>query len=136
MTPLDTLTAAGFRHLGAWQQGAEYGPHGAGWAFPCPTDPGVYAFTVNGSVMYIGSAQRGLSARFRQYTASTTLKTAARIRAEIIAALSAGSTVEVYALTPPQIEWQGLPVDLVAGIEEGLIRTLRPAWNRRSNRAR
>lgn len=136
MADLANLIASGFQRLGEWQHGPEHGPHGAGWAFPCPTEPGVYTFTVNGSVMYVGSAQRGLNARLRQYSASTTLKTAARIRGEIIAALSAGQTVEVHVLMPPQIEWQGLPVDLVAGIEEGLIRTLRPAWNRRSNRAR
>jgi hypothetical protein len=135
VTSLDTLTTAGFERFGEWQHGAEHGPHGVGWGFPCPAIPGVYAFVVDGAVMYVGSAQRGLRTRLRQYTGSTTLKTAARIRAEIIAALSAGCTVEVYSLTPPQIEWHGLPVDLVAGIEEGLIRKLRPAWNQRSNRA-
>ena len=134
MADLTTLTTSGFQRLGEWQHGPEHGPHGVGWGFSCPATPGVYAFAVDGAVMYIGSAQRGLRTRLRQYTGSTTLRTAARVRAEIIAALSAGSTVEVYALTPPQIEWRGLPVDLVAGIEEGLIRTLRPAWNRRSNR--
>lgn len=132
---LTHLSAAGFQHLGDWQLGPDHGPHGVGWTFACPLDAGVYAFAVGGQVMYVGSAQRGLRSRLRHYVTASKLPTAARVRAEIITTLTAKQVVQVYALTPPRLDWNGLPVDLVAGVEEGLIRSLRPAWNRRSNRA-
>jgi hypothetical protein len=94
---------------------------------------GVYAYVVDGDVRYVGSAQRGLHRRLRHYVNSKTMRTSTRIRTEIVGCLSKGSVVEVFALVPPSIQWKGLPVDLVAGLEEGLIRSLRPAWNRRSN---
>ncbi|MCJ1903110.1 GIY-YIG nuclease family protein [Paracoccus versutus] len=100
----------------------------------CPKDAGVYAFVVARTVRYVGSAQRGLRGRFRRYATTGTMRTSARVRDEILACLTQGQPVEIYTLTPPPYEWNGLPVDLVAGIEEGLIRSLRPAWNRRSNR--
>jgi hypothetical protein len=128
---LQILLDARFERVGAWRIG--------GTAASMELDgnagreAGVYAFVVDGVIHYIGSAQRGLHGRFRRYVTSRTLRTSTRIRSNIIACLREGKAVEVYALQPQAVEWRSLPVDLVTGLEEGLIRSVRPAWNRRSN---
>ncbi len=126
------LVGSGFRRLGCWQPSSLY--QGIELDFTSAREPGVYAYVIDNTVHYIGSAQRGLHNRFRQYATTKTMRTAARIREEILICIALGKTVEVYTLVPPTHTWNGLPVDLIAGLEEGLIRTLRPAWNRRSNR--
>jgi hypothetical protein len=45
--------------------------------------------------------------------------------------LAEGHEVEVFTIVPPRITLHGLPIDVVAGLEEGLIRSWRPIWNRR-----
>jgi hypothetical protein len=129
---LDSLIEAGFQRVGTWR--ATTRDRGMELDFVSDRAPGVYAYAVDGVIHYIGSAQRGLHSRFRRYAITTTLRTSARIRSEILDCLARGQTVEIYTLCPPSTSWRGLPVDLIAGIEEGLIRHMRPAWNRRSNR--
>lgn len=36
---------------------------------------------------------------------------------------------KVWVATPEPLAWGGLPVDTAAGLEAGLIQTLRPAWS-------
>ncbi|CAH2606122.1 protein of unknown function (plasmid) [Rhodovastum atsumiense] len=92
----------------------------------------MYAYAVDGIVHYVGSAQRGLRQRLRHYEIAKTLRTAHRIRQEILALLAAGREVEVFTIVPPPMNLNGnLPFDSVAGLEEGIIRAWRPAWNRR-----
>lgn len=129
---MNILTAAGFRKAGHWIATDAANRQGMDVDAPCPRDAGVYAFVVAGTVRYVGSAQRGLHSRFRRYATTSTMRTSARVRDEILACLAQGQAVEIYTLIPPSFTWNGLPVDLVAGIEEGLIREMRPAWNRRS----
>ena len=127
------LEAGGFARVGAWRLTAA----GDGIVLDGEAErlAGVYAYVVDGRVHYIGSAQRVLHNRFRRYITSQTMRTSMRVRGEIIACLTQGNIVEIFALVPPKLSWRGLPVDLVAGLEEGLIRSMRPSWNRRSNRA-
>lgn len=105
-----------------------------------PRPAGVYAHVVDGVACYVGAAQKGLHRRLKHYQTTTQEKrTAFRVRSMIRDVLQNGSVVETYVLVPPQaaLIWQGLPVDLVQGIEEGLIRKFRPAWNfRGSGRSR
>ncbi len=126
------LLDAGFRWAGRWET-----PDGATIArcFEVDSKPGVYAYAVNGMVTYVGSAQRGLHNRLRSYEISKTKRTAMRIRREILASLALGNAVDVYLLpAPPALRWNGLPVDLIAGIEDGLIRAINPPWNIRGSR--
>jgi hypothetical protein len=45
--------------------------------------------------------------------------------------LATGAEVEVLTIVPPAMMLPGgLPFDSVAGLEEGLIRSWRPIWNR------
>ncbi|CAK7262075.1 MULTISPECIES: GIY-YIG nuclease family protein [unclassified Shinella] len=126
------LMAAGFRPAGRWET-----PDGASLArgFDVDRKPGVYVYAVNGVIAYVGSAQRGLHRRLRHYEISKKMKTAMRIRSEILASLARGDAVDVYLLpAPPAMFWNGLPVDAIAGIEDGLIRKINPPWNIRGSR--
>jgi hypothetical protein len=129
------LEAGGFVHAGAWRLDESSGLIRFEGVEPLPRESGVYAFAVGGVVHYVGSAQRGLHRRFRNYAIAKTLKTARRIRLEILAQLTKGEEVEVFTMVPPPMSLNVvLPVDPVAGLEEGLIRSMQPAWNRRGKR--
>ncbi len=127
------LERSGFMRVGNWRLTAA----GDGIVLDGKAEriAGVYAYVVDGVIHYVGSAQRGLHTRFRRYVTSQTMRTSMRIRGEIVGFLAQGRIVEVFVLSPPAFEWRGLPVDLVAGLEEGLIRSMRPIGNRRGNRA-
>jgi hypothetical protein len=124
------LTAAGFQEAAHWELDLDGQPHLIGQA---PIEPGVYAFIVNDEIYYVGAAQRGLRARLRKYA---NLKNrgvvAARIRGLITGELRSGRQVTVLAIAARRtIAWEGLPINLIAGLEEGLIRDAEPQWNLR-----
>ncbi|MCC3245435.1 GIY-YIG nuclease family protein [Methylocystis sp. WRRC1] len=122
------LLAAGFTCQGVCQQGASIDRMLI--TGQSERKAGVYAYVVGDEVRYVGAAQRGLHARLKHYENTQRLRTAARIRAEVLKEIAAGQIVEVFTLVPPaEFLWHGLPVNLVAGIEGGLIRALRPLWN-------
>lgn len=125
------LLAGGFTRAGAWLRDDVSGSIRFEGDKPLPKEPGVYAYAVAGVVRYVGSAQRGLRRRLRHYEIAKTLRTAHRIRQEILSLLAEGQEVEVFTIVPPAIALHGLPIDVVAGLEEGLIRSWRPIWNRR-----
>ena len=122
----DRLIASGFELSGRWELDTASRARFIGEA---PKQPGVYAFAVDGKVLYIGSAQRGIAKRLRRYEITEIRLTAFRVRALITEALRDGSEVAVFTIVPGSMRWKGLPVDLIAGLEEGLIRELRPEWN-------
>jgi hypothetical protein len=125
------LTRAGFVRIGEWRR-TESG-EGLRLEGEAERLAGVYAYVVDGEVRYVGSAQRGLHTRFRRYIATKTMRTSGRIKGKIIECLKKGSLVEVFTFSPPAFDWRGLPIDLVAGLEEGLIRSMRDLWNIRSH---
>jgi hypothetical protein len=128
----DQLIAGGFARVGVWKRDDATGSIRFEGAESVPRKPGVYAYAVGGVVHYVGSAQRGLHRRLRHYEVAKTLRTAHRIRQEILTVLATGAEVEVLTIVPPPMTLPGgLPFDSVAGLEEGLIRSWRPIWNRR-----
>ena len=123
------LIRGSFKNIGYWQLDLDCRPHFIGEA---PADAGVYAFTVDGEICYIGSAQGGLHRRLRKYNNPNNKGVVAvRVRGHITDALRSGAEVRVLATTCVPIAWNGLPIDPIVGLEEGLIRALRPAWNLR-----
>ena len=126
------LVAGGFKDTGHWYLDSEGHIRFDGQV---PLEPGVYAFTLNGEVCYIGSAQRGLRRRFRKYeNANNKGAVAVRIRGCIADALEKNADVRVFARVCrgcDRLLWNELPIDLIAGLEEGLIRSLDPGWNNR-----
>ena len=100
-----------------------------------PTDAGVYAFAVDGIIHYVGLTRLGLRTRLGHYVyGHAQQRTSARVKALILEALAGGRSVSVLISRPPQLEWNGLPVDGAAGLETGLIRLIRPPWNQHGNR--
>jgi hypothetical protein len=120
------LISAGFKESGVWRLDESARARFVGEA---PIDPGVYAYVVDEDVCYVGSAQRGLRRRLRTYEITETMRTAFRIRGLITEALETGAKVRVLTAVPEAILWNGIPINSIAGIEEGLIRSLRPRWN-------
>ena len=127
----EQLLAGGFIRAGAWHRHATSGSIEFRGDDLLPPSPGVYAYAIKGVVHYVGSAQRGLRGRLRRYEITKTMRTSVRVRKEILKFLIKGGEVEVFTIVPPSETIRGLPVDMVAGLEEGLIKAWRPEWNRR-----
>lgn len=115
---LDQLTRAGFVRSGCFRLGVYEGT--------APAEPGVYAFVVGAAVMYVGSAQRSLGRRIGSYS---------RVRHKpprrVHVGLATTIVVDVFTVVPADGDFAGLPVNTIAGLEIGLIRAIRPVWNRR-----
>ena len=120
------LIAGGFEVSGRWELDTASRARFVGEA---PKQPGVYAYAVNGKVLYVGSAQRGIAKRLRHYEITKTKRTAFRIRGWITKEIRAGSKVTVLTIVPRPMRRNGLPVDPIVGLEEGLIRAWQPSWN-------
>lgn len=125
--PVSRFAQAGFERVGACRLIAN---DAFDFTAQAPPDPGVYAFVVNGMIAYIGLTRRSLRQRLGHYVyGHEKQKTSARVKRLIIGALRKGDEVEVFIARPPDLEWNGLPVDGPSGLETALIRTIRPRWN-------
>lgn len=123
----EALINAGFKNYGAWEL-TENGIHFKG---KLPREPGVYAHVVDGDVYYIGRSLKGFRNRMGHYKKpGPTQSTSIRINGLIKAALRSGKTVETLAAFPEPTTWNTLPVDVVSGLETGLVAKVRPAWNK------
>jgi len=130
--PIQRLIDAGFHLLGECALSSD----GAfGYSAKAPTEAGVYAFTVDGWIRYVGLTRSGLRTRLGHYVyGHSGQKTSARVKGLILQALGEGRRVQVLVATPPNLEWNGLPVDGAAGLETGLIRLIKPDWNQQGNK--
>jgi hypothetical protein len=129
---MQRLLDAGFDLLGECRSSGE---DGFAFTAQAPAAAGVYAFAVNGIVHYVGLTRFGLRTRLGHYVyGHERQRTSARVKGLILDALAAGETVSVLIARPPQLEWNGLPVDGAAGLETALIRLIRPPWNQQGNR--
>ncbi len=128
------LTANGFSLSARWELQANSRVRLIGEP---PKQPGVYAFAVDGEVCYVGKAKKGIAKRLRPYEIVKGKKRQGfRIKTLIRKALKSGSEVTLLtSVNLKPIRWRGLPVDLILGLEEGLIRELQPKWNRRGRGA-
>lgn len=125
--PKEKLLAAGFELLGACALNDD---GGFVYSDTAPTDAGVYAFAVDGTVKYVGLTRFGLRTRLGHYVyGHKAQKTSHRIKGLIMKALHSEHKVEVLIAQPPALEWNGLPVDGPSGLETGLIKLIRPEWN-------
>jgi hypothetical protein len=130
--PMERLIKAGFHLLADCSISSE---NAFGYSAQASTKPGVYAFAVDGVVAYIGLTRGALRTRLSHYVRGHEgQKTSAHIKERIIQTLRSGAVVQVLVVTPPELEWNGLPVDGAAGLETGLIRLIKPAWNRQGHR--
>lgn len=130
LSPIERLKAMGFRPAALWRLEADglecdFVEHAGAQNI-------LYAFIADGAVMYIGKTVRTLKQRMYGYrrpvpTQSTNLKGNRLIRD----VLAQGKAVEVYALPDHGLLYYGgFHVNLAAGLEDSLVSTLKPAWNR------
>jgi hypothetical protein len=129
-SPLGRLESIGYRCCGEWQMSADR----VRCTLIANAQAGnvLYAFVCDKTVMYIGKTTQSLKARMYGYanpgpTQSTNIKGNAKIRELLLA----GKTVEVYALPDNGLlRYGGFHVNLAAGLEDSIVRDLRPPWNR------
>jgi hypothetical protein len=124
----DVLLKAGFRKVGRWTLDRDAIVLGV----DVPKDNATYAVVVNEHVQYVGSATGGLKKRVYFYgRPGKTQRTSLRVNGLIKERLLAGDDVELIAAFPEPMAWNGLPVDVVTGLEQGLIKKYCPPWNKR-----
>lgn len=129
---VDLLLETGFKHVSRWilsdSGGLLLEPRP-------PAEVGVYVFVKAGVAVYVGVATMGLSKRLYFYSKpGITQRTSQRLNRAIRDELAADSIVDVYAASPPDLNWNGLPVNGSAGLELGLIKKYSLPWNMRSAR--
>lgn len=128
--PKETLLARGFNLAAEWrlsEEGAIY------LSASLPKCEGVYAFSIEGIVQYVGVATMGLAKRLYFYAKpGISQRTSIRLNGVIRDLLIDGRSVQVLYACPDHLEWNGLPVHGSAGLELGLIKTYDLPWNQRS----
>lgn len=123
----DRLVEAGFSHSGKWLI-ADNGE--LALERRLPKEPGVYCLARNGRVLYVGLATMGLAKRLYFYAKpGKTQLTSRRINKLLRKHLRAGETVDLYTVSPPNLEWKGLLVSGMAGLELGMIEAFDLPWN-------
>ena len=91
----------------------------------------LYAFVNDGDVLYVGKTVRTLAVRMSNYrrpgkTQSTNISNHGRIQA----LLDAGDPVDILSLPDSGLMHYGkFHLNLAAGLEDSIIRTLDPPWN-------
>jgi hypothetical protein len=82
--------------------------------------------------LYIGKTIRSLSQRLYGYvnpgpSQSTNIKN----RQKIETILRQGKEIKIFVFAPHgnEIVYRGIPVNLAAGLEDSLIRIVKPPWN-------
>lgn len=97
-----------------------------------PTQSGAYAFVKNDIALYVGVATMGLAKRLYFYSKpGISQRTSLRLNNAIKSELKNMAEIEIYIATPPDLEWNGLPVHASAGLELGLIKNFELEWNMR-----
>jgi len=93
----------------------------------------VYIFAVDDEVMYVGvcdSSATTLKERMNRYKSLAGSGTNERIAKKIKECLEQQKAVKISALKPEStLQYKGLNVDLVKGLENPLIERLKPEWN-------
>lgn len=133
MKTKDDLAQLGFSVAGKWQldQKLKSGVRAALKSFQ--KERVIYAFVVDNVCKYVGicdDPSTTLVDRIGRYQAMVGAGTNERVCGLIQKVLSAGGTVEIMALKPEaSLEFAGLNVDLVKGLENPLIQWADAEWN-------
>ena len=91
----------------------------------------LYAFVSGEEVLYIGKTVRMVVERMQNYrTPGSSQRTNIAGKRRIIDLLARGDDVEIWVLAFDQdAEYKGVPLNVAAGLEDGLIGMVRPPWN-------
>ena len=92
----------------------------------------LYAFVTDEQVLYIGKSNRTLAQRLNGYTnPHPTQNTNIKNHQYIKDLLRQGKAVKILVFAPAddEIIYRGVPLNLAAGLEDGLINVFQPLWN-------
>ena len=129
---LGLLVGCGFTQVATWHRdpASRVSFHGQ-----LPPFPGLYLFVEGELIQYVGSASEGLLSRMRSYQRRQNGRPSPRpVHASLTDALMRDAAIAVFVKVvadAEQCEWNGLPVDILLGVEAALIKKLAPPWNRR-----
>lgn len=124
---VEDLLRAGFVYSSRWRltDDSKLALDGA-----MPDSRGVYAMAKNGVVQYVGLATMGLAKRFKFYIRpGKTQRTSIRLNNLLKNDLRTAKIIEIYTASPPDLSWNELPVNGMAGLELGLIERYKLPWN-------
>jgi hypothetical protein len=100
---------------------------------PVSNEVGVYAFAKEDLVLYVGVATMGFAKRLYFYGRPGPKQiTNQRLNEMLKTELEVLPRIDIYTASPPDFEWNGLPVHGSVGLELGLIRKYSLPWNVRS----
>lgn len=126
---LDKLVSAGFKACGSWNIANDK----INYDIDCATHlmNVLYAFIVEGKVMYIGKTNRSLPTRLAGYKKlSRTQSTNIKNNRNICECLKCGKRVEIYFLPDNGLlKYGSFHLNVAAGLKDSLIRELAPVWN-------
>src|SRR2546426_73099 len=129
MDSLNRLTAMGFIECGEWVAAED---QLVPKLLKCADSRNIlYAFVVDGVIMYIGKTVQSFRARMQGYrTPGATQFTNVRNHQNLRTALGSGQRVAIYVLPDNGLlRYGGFHVNLAAGLEDALVRELQPPWN-------
>lgn len=128
------LQTYGFVYSGKWEP---TGTVNSGVTFTLKIhaqDRVIYSFVVDDEPKYIGICEKpttSLYDRMKRYKYLQGAGTNTRIVEKIRQCLEQDKTIQIFALQPePSLQFAGLEIDLVKGLENPLIEKLKPEWNR------
>ena len=129
-TDIGELLRVGFEEVGAWLlEGdtikCQLPKHGESKKI-------LYAFVSGDQVLYVGKSVRSLAQRLNGYrNPGPTQRTNTKVHRKIKDVLRQGKEVKILVFAPSEDEiiYRGIPLNLAAGLEDGLIARLQPPWN-------
>ena len=128
------LLAVGMENAAKWQLDGlklkAVGHKAARWRYLTAAPHMLYAFCSDDDVLYIGKTTKTLSKRFVGFcNAGSGNAIDSRCQREIRKLLGRGTGVHILVLPPdPSLTWNGIGLNLGAGLEDNLIGTFKPKW--------
>jgi hypothetical protein len=128
------LVEAGFAEVGGWELNSE---RDLVHRVDLPKQAGVYAFSINGIVHYVGLASKSLRQRLGFYRKpGASQRTNIRLNEIIRDHIARGTIVQILIAHPPDREWNGFIIRGAEGLEAGLIGEFDLPWNVRGSAQR
>jgi len=127
---LTRITDAGFLVVGRWED--RDGSPVCRLEKEATTYNILYAFVSGDEVLYVGKTTIALRDRMYQYQRpGPSQRTNIRVNGLLGELLKSGRSVQILALPDPgNMEYRGFHLNLAAGIEDSVIKTLQPVWNK------
>lgn len=127
---LASLIAIGFREIGAWE--LDDNKIRLNLTEMRKASPALYAFIVSNEIRYIGKTRQLLEKRLYFYSKpGATQSTNIRVNKLIMNELVLGNNVNIFGFARPfSMKIGNFKLSLAGGLEDDIVKQLRPAWNK------